>query len=34
MWVLPNPLPGHMLSEDALSHLISQDEFIGFLVAH
>lgn len=33
-WILPNPLPGHMLSEDALSHLISQDEFIGFLVAH
>jgi hypothetical protein len=31
-WVLFSPLPGHLLIEDALSHLMSRDGFIESLV--
>ena len=31
-WVSFSPLPGHMLIEDALSHLKSRDEFIESLI--
>jgi hypothetical protein len=31
-WVLPSPLPGPSLGEDALSRLRSRDDFIGFLI--
>jgi hypothetical protein len=31
-WVLPSPMPGLVLGEDALSHLTSRDDFIGFLI--
>jgi hypothetical protein len=33
-WVLPNPLPEHLLAEVELSHLTSRDSFIEFLMAH
>jgi hypothetical protein len=32
-WVLPNPLPEHLVAENALSHLTSRDSFIEFLMA-
>jgi len=31
-WVSFSPLPGHLLIEDALSHLTSRDEFIESLI--
>jgi hypothetical protein len=31
-WVLISPLPGHLLIEDALSHLTSRDNFIASLI--
>ncbi len=31
-WVLFSPLPGHLLIEDALSHLTSRDNFIASLI--
>ena len=31
-WVLISPLPGHLLIEDALSHLMSRDNFIASLI--
>jgi hypothetical protein len=31
-WVSFSPLPGHMLIEDALSHLASRDDFIKSLI--
>ena len=31
-WVLSSPLPGHMLIEDALSRLMSRDDFIASLI--
>jgi len=31
-WVVSSPLPGHMLIEDALSHLMSRDDFIASLI--
>jgi hypothetical protein len=30
-WVMSSPLPGHLLIEDALSRLISRDDFIASL---
>jgi hypothetical protein len=33
-WVLFNPLPGHLLVEDALSRLTSRDNFIASLIVH
>jgi hypothetical protein len=33
-WVLPNPPPGGLVTEDALSDLTSRDSFIEFLIAH
>ena len=33
-WVLPNPSPGRLVSEEALSDLTSRDRFIEFLIAH
>jgi hypothetical protein len=33
-WVLPNPPPGRLVTEDALSDLTSRDSFIEFLIAH
>ena len=32
-WVLFSPLPGHLLIEDALSHLANRDDFIASLIA-
>jgi hypothetical protein len=32
-WVLPNPLPEHLLAGDTLSRLTSRDSFIEFLMA-
>ena len=31
-WVMFSPLPGHLLIEDALSRLISRDDFIASLL--
>jgi hypothetical protein len=31
-WVLSSPLPGHTLIEDALSRLMSRDDFIASLI--
>ena len=31
-WVLFSPLPGHLLIEDALSHMTSRDNFIASLL--
>ena len=31
-WVVFSPLPGHLLIEDALSHLMSRDNFIASLI--
>ena len=31
-WVMSSPLPGHLLIEDALSRLISRDDFIASLL--
>ena len=31
-WVMSSPLPGHLLIEDALSRLISRDNFIASLI--
>jgi hypothetical protein len=31
-WVVSSPLPGHMLIEDALSRLMSRDDFIASLI--
>ena len=31
-WVMLSPLPGHLLIEDALSHLMSRDNFIASLI--
>jgi hypothetical protein len=31
-WVMFSPLPGHLLIEDALSHLMSRDSFIESLL--
>ena len=31
-WVMSSPLPGHLLIEDALSRLISRDDFIASLI--
>src|SRR5215218_3708193 len=31
-WVSFSPLPGHLLIEDALSHLTSRDDFIASLI--
>jgi hypothetical protein len=33
-WVLISPLPGHLLIEDASSHLTSRDNFIASLIVH
>jgi len=33
-WVSTSPLPGHLLIEDALSHLTSRDNFIASLIEH
>jgi hypothetical protein len=33
-WVLFSPLPGHLLIEDAFSHLTSRDDFIASLIVH
>jgi hypothetical protein len=33
-WVLFSPLPGHLLIEDASSHLKSRDNFIASLIVH
>jgi hypothetical protein len=33
-WVLPNPPPVRLLTEDELSHLTSRDSFVEFLIAH
>ncbi|MDQ3911058.1 MAG: hypothetical protein M3305_04670, partial [Actinomycetota bacterium] len=32
-WVLFSPLPGHLLIEDALSHLANRDDSIASLIA-
>ena len=31
-WVMSSPLPGHLLIEDALSRLMSRDDFIASLI--
>ena len=31
-WIICSPLPGHLLVEDALSRLVSRDDFIASLV--
>ena len=31
-WVLPNPRVGHLLAEDALSHLTRRDSFVELLI--
>ena len=31
-WVVSSPLPGHLLIEDALSRLVSRDDFIASLI--
>lgn len=31
-WVMFSPLPGHLMFEDALSHLTSRDDFISSLI--
>jgi hypothetical protein len=33
-WVLSSPLPGHTLIEDALSRLMSRDDFIASLIVY
>jgi hypothetical protein len=33
-WVVSSPLPGHMLIEDALSRMMSRDDFIASLIVH
>ena len=33
-WVSFSPLPGHLLIEDALSHLTRRDDFIASLIVH
>jgi hypothetical protein len=33
-WVLPNPPPGLLMAEDALSRLTGRDSFVNFLIAH
>ena len=33
-WVLPNPPPGRLLTEDELSHLTSRARFVDVLIAH
>jgi hypothetical protein len=31
-WVVSSPLPGHLLTEDVLSRLVSRDDFIASLL--
>ena len=31
-WVVSSPLPGHLLIDDALSRLVSRDDFIASLI--